>query len=46
MVQEYKNIAIIGAGAAGCMCANFLLNHFDSNSFSKNNINKLTFRNI
>lgn len=43
MGQEYKNIAIIGAGAAGCMCANFLLNHFDSNSFSKNNFSITIF---
>ena len=25
MVQEYKNVAIIGGGASGCMCAYFLL---------------------
>ena len=25
MVQEYKNVAIIGAGASGCMCAYFLI---------------------
>ena len=25
MVQEYKSIAIIGAGASGCLCAYFLL---------------------
>lgn len=25
MVQEYKNIAIIGAGASGCICAYFLI---------------------
>ena len=27
MVQEYKNIAIIGAGASGSLCAYFLLNN-------------------
>ena len=27
MEHAYKNIAIIGAGAAGCMCAYFLLNN-------------------
>lgn len=36
MAQEYKNIAIIGAGAAGCFCAYFLLKAgFDVTLFDK-----------
>lgn len=34
MVQEYKNIAIIGAGASGCICAYYLLkNGINANIF-------------
>jgi len=36
MVQGYKNIAIIGAGASGCLCAYFLLqNGFEVTLFDK-----------
>ena len=36
MEHAYKNIAIIGAGASGCMCAYFLQNKgFDITLFDK-----------
>ena len=36
MVQEYKNIAIVGAGASGCICAYFLLKFgYDVTLFDK-----------
>ncbi len=38
MVHEFKNIAIIGAGASGCMCAYFLLNN--TNNIISHNLNQ------
>lgn len=46
MAHEFKSIAIIGAGASGCMCAYFLLNNVNNKTNPHSNLTGIKEENI